>query len=148
MHSLPLLHLRPVIVADQVQKRVDERPAPVLANDFGTNDRVAELAREALGNPVARVDREREHVGRLVDPEMLALEPPDLVRRHEVDPELAFLHSLGGEDVPSDLHYACLVDGVGFVQFTHKDVVRHKLVQRIVEAYKRHAEESGTQRSR
>jgi phosphate starvation-inducible PhoH-like protein len=40
------------------------------------------------------------------------------------------------------------VDGVGFVQFTHKDVVRHKLVQRIVEAYKRHAEESGTQRSR
>jgi phosphate starvation-inducible PhoH-like protein len=40
------------------------------------------------------------------------------------------------------------VDGVGFVQFTHKDVVRHKLVQRIVEAYKRHAEETGTQRSR
>jgi len=26
--------------------------------------------------------------------------------------------------------------------------VRHKLVQRIVEAYKRHAEETGTQRSR
>ncbi len=40
------------------------------------------------------------------------------------------------------------VDDVGFVQFTHKDVVRHKLVQRIVEAYKRHAEETGTQRSR
>ena len=28
------------------------------------------------------------------------------------------------------------------------DVVRHKLVQRIVEAYKLHAEETGTQRSR
>ena len=28
--------------------------------------------------------------------------------------------------------------------FTHKDVVRHKLVQRIVEAYKQHAEETGT----
>jgi phosphate starvation-inducible protein PhoH len=27
-------------------------------------------------------------------------------------------------------------------------VVRHKLVQRIVEAYKLHAEETGTQRSR
>ena len=40
------------------------------------------------------------------------------------------------------------VDDVGFVQFTHMDVVRHKLVQRIVEAYKRHAEETGTQRSR
>jgi phosphate starvation-inducible PhoH-like protein len=40
------------------------------------------------------------------------------------------------------------VDGIGFVRFTHQDVVRHKLVQRIVEAYKRHADETGTQRSR
>jgi phosphate starvation-inducible PhoH-like protein len=40
------------------------------------------------------------------------------------------------------------VDGIAFVRFTHQDVVRHKLVQRIVEAYKRHAEETGTQRSR
>ena len=29
-------------------------------------------------------------------------------------------------------------------QFSHEDVVRHKLVQRIVEAYKPHAEETGT----
>ncbi len=40
------------------------------------------------------------------------------------------------------------IDGVGFVRFSHKDVVRHKLVQRIVEAYKRHAEETGSQRQR
>ena len=40
------------------------------------------------------------------------------------------------------------IDGISFVEFTHEDVVRHKLVQRIVEAYKRHAEETGTQRSR
>jgi phosphate starvation-inducible protein PhoH and related proteins len=40
------------------------------------------------------------------------------------------------------------LDGIAFVQFSHRDVVRHKLVQRIVEAYKRHAEETGTQRSR
>ncbi len=40
------------------------------------------------------------------------------------------------------------IDGVGFVRFSHKDVVRHKLVQRIVEAYKRHAEETGTERRR
>jgi len=40
------------------------------------------------------------------------------------------------------------IDGIATVQFTHKDVVRHKLVQRIVEAYKRHAEETGTQRRR
>jgi phosphate starvation-inducible protein PhoH and related proteins len=40
------------------------------------------------------------------------------------------------------------VDGIAFVQFTHQDVVRHKLVQRIVEAYKRHVDETGTQRAR
>jgi len=40
------------------------------------------------------------------------------------------------------------IDGIAFVQFTHEDVVRHKLVQRIVEAYKRHSEETGTQRRR
>jgi phosphate starvation-inducible PhoH-like protein len=38
------------------------------------------------------------------------------------------------------------IDGIAFVRFSHEDVVRHKLVQRIVEAYKRHAEETGTQR--
>jgi phosphate starvation-inducible PhoH-like protein len=38
------------------------------------------------------------------------------------------------------------IEGIAFVEFSHKDVVRHKLVQRIVEAYKRHAEETGTQR--
>ena len=40
------------------------------------------------------------------------------------------------------------VDGIAFVRFSHKDVVRHKLVQRIVEAYKQHAEETGTGRRR
>jgi phosphate starvation-inducible protein PhoH and related proteins len=38
------------------------------------------------------------------------------------------------------------IDGIGFIRFGHQDVVRHKLVQRIVEAYKSHAEETGTQR--
>ena len=38
------------------------------------------------------------------------------------------------------------IEGVAFVEFRHEDVVRHKLVQRIVEAYKRHAEETGTAR--
>ena len=38
------------------------------------------------------------------------------------------------------------IDGIAFIAFSHKDVVRHKLVQRIVEAYKHHAEETGTQR--
>ena len=38
--------------------------------------------------------------------------------------------------------------GIAFVEFGHEDVVRHKLVQRIVEAYKLHADSTGTQRSR
>jgi phosphate starvation-inducible PhoH-like protein len=32
------------------------------------------------------------------------------------------------------------IDGIAFVHFSHQDVVRHKLVQRIVEAYKQHSE--------
>jgi len=40
------------------------------------------------------------------------------------------------------------IEGIAFIQFTHKDVVRHKLVQRIVEAYRQYAEETGTQRLR
>jgi phosphate starvation-inducible PhoH-like protein len=38
------------------------------------------------------------------------------------------------------------MDAIEFIRFTHQDVVRHKLVQRIVEAYKLHAEETGTER--
>ena len=34
------------------------------------------------------------------------------------------------------------IDGIDFVEFGNQDVVRHVLVQRIVEAYKRHAEET------
>ncbi|HEY2777702.1 MAG TPA: PhoH family protein, partial [Gaiellaceae bacterium] len=33
------------------------------------------------------------------------------------------------------------VEGIQFVEFGHQDVVRHKLVQRIVEAYKEHTDE-------
>ena len=40
------------------------------------------------------------------------------------------------------------IEGIAFVRFGHQDVVRHKLVQRIVEAYRTHAEETGTERSR
>ena len=41
-----------------------------------------------------------------------------------------------------------LLLAIAFVEFTHQDVVRHKLVQRIVEAYKQHDEETGTARKR
>jgi phosphate starvation-inducible PhoH-like protein len=40
------------------------------------------------------------------------------------------------------------IEGIAFVEFGNQDVVRHKLVQRIVEAYKLHAEQTGTQRER
>jgi len=33
------------------------------------------------------------------------------------------------------------IEGIQFIEFNHKDVVRHKLVQRIVEAYKDHTDE-------
>ncbi len=38
------------------------------------------------------------------------------------------------------------LDDIAFIRFSHEDVVRHKLVQRIVEAYKEHAEETGSHR--
>jgi phosphate starvation-inducible PhoH-like protein len=40
------------------------------------------------------------------------------------------------------------IDGIAFVEFSNADVVRHKLVQRIVEAYRTHAEATGTHRRR
>ncbi len=40
------------------------------------------------------------------------------------------------------------IEGISFVEFGNQDVVRHKLVQRIVEAYKHHAEETGLERKR
>jgi phosphate starvation-inducible PhoH-like protein len=40
------------------------------------------------------------------------------------------------------------IDDIAFIRFGHQDVVRHKLVQRIVEAYREHAEETGTARSK
>jgi phosphate starvation-inducible PhoH-like protein len=41
-----------------------------------------------------------------------------------------------------------VIDGIAFIRFGHEDVVRHKLVQRIVEAYRQHAEETGSHRAR
>jgi phosphate starvation-inducible PhoH-like protein len=40
------------------------------------------------------------------------------------------------------------IEGIAFLRFGHEDVVRHKLVQRIVEAYRRHSEETGSDRAR
>ena len=53
---------------------------------------------------------------------------------------------LGIDEVTDVLSFP--IDGIAFVRFTNQDVVRHKLVQRIVEAYKEHADQTGTTRSR
>ncbi len=37
------------------------------------------------------------------------------------------------------------IEGIRFVYFTHKDVVRHKLVQQIIKAYERHEGQHGRQ---
>jgi phosphate starvation-inducible protein PhoH and related proteins len=37
------------------------------------------------------------------------------------------------------------IEGIQFVYFTHKDVVRHKLVQQIIKAYERHEGQHGRQ---
>ena len=42
------------------------------------------------------------------------------------------------------LHVLANVPGISFTHFTPKDVVRHPLVQRIVEAYERHEENGGS----
>jgi phosphate starvation-inducible protein PhoH and related proteins len=40
------------------------------------------------------------------------------------------------------------IEGIAFVRFAHEDVVRHKIVQRIVEAYRLHVEEAEQVRDR
>ena len=53
-------------------------------------------------------------------------------------------------DLPRETHSGLIVvseiladvDGVDFVRFGREDVVRHKLVQRIVDAYETHASRS------
>jgi len=57
-------------------------------------------------------------------------------------------------DLPQGQHSGLLViekiltgiDGISFVHLTARDVVRHKLVQRIVEAYKQHDDERGSKK--
>src|SRR6185437_16408100 len=59
---------------------------------------------------VPPVDREREDVRDLVRPEVVALQRPHLVRSDEVQPELAFLDALFGEDPPRERDRRFLLD--------------------------------------
>ena len=57
MDSLSLVHLRPVVVAEQVKERMHERRGPVLADDVRADDRIAELPREESLTMTASVPR-------------------------------------------------------------------------------------------
>src|SRR4051794_30170276 len=60
---LARIHSGAVVVSEQVQQPVHERPAPLVADDLGTQDDVTELARHAVRQRIAAVDRERQDVG-------------------------------------------------------------------------------------
>src|SRR4051812_46329495 len=78
-----------MVLPDQVQQPVDERRPPRLADHLRAEHRVAELARQPGCERLATVDREREHVGDLVAPDVVALELPHLVGTDEMQAELA-----------------------------------------------------------
>jgi hypothetical protein len=110
MHSLSRLHLRPVIVPHKVQDRMDERSLPLLPHDLRADDRVAELPREPVRKLLALVDRECKGVRRLVDSEVLSLQPLDLARFDEVDAELTVVDTFRRKHLPGKRDRALLVD--------------------------------------
>src|SRR5439155_24216657 len=84
-----------MLVAEQVEERVHERLPPGRADDLGTDDRVAQLAWQAGRKLLAPVDRKGQDIGRLVQPEVFALQLAHLVRPDEDETEIAFVYSLG-----------------------------------------------------
>ena len=99
-----------MIESEQVQQTVDQRRPPLGAHHRGAEDDVSERARLALREVVAPVEREGEHVGYLVDPEMLALEPAHLLSPYERDAELTVRDAFGGEHPPGKIRCLRLCD--------------------------------------
>jgi hypothetical protein len=93
-----------------MEEPVDERPAPRFADDLRAKHSVAELPRNAFRQPLPAVDREREHVRRLFDPEVLPLQCLDLVRPHERQAQLTLLDALGLENLTRQRGRAVGVD--------------------------------------
>ena len=96
----------PVVVADEVEQAVHERRPPGFAHDLRAEHRVAELARQPGRQLLAPVDREGQHVGRLVDAEVLAFERAHLLRADERDAQLALVDALGRKHAPRELDSA------------------------------------------
>jgi hypothetical protein len=99
VRSLSGFHLRPVVVAHEVQHGVHERSAPGVSHHLRAEHDVAELTRHSCGQFVAAVDRERKRIRLLVDAEMLALEVTDLLRIDELEADLAVADSLRLQDL-------------------------------------------------
>src|SRR4029079_8029911 len=62
--ALAPLHLVSVLEPEQVEDAVDERPAPLVGDDLGADDDVAEGPRHAVRQIVQTVDREGEDICR------------------------------------------------------------------------------------
>jgi hypothetical protein len=97
-------HVLPVLVAEKVQEPVHEGPPPLGADELGAENDVAELARDALGELVPPVDRKREDIGGLVDPQVAVLELPHALGALEGHAEIALFHALGAQDTAAQLH--------------------------------------------
>src|SRR5512133_3076297 len=91
---LSVFHLRSVVVTDEMQHGVHERSTPGVSDHLRAEHDIAELTRNSRRQRVAAVDRERERICLLIDPEMLALEITNLVRADELQAELAVPDSL------------------------------------------------------
>jgi hypothetical protein len=107
---LTRLHCRSMLVPEHMQDAVHERRTPLVADHLRAEDDVTDRARHALGHLVAPVERKREHVRRLVDPEVLVLQCAHLVGADEGDPELAVVDALLGEDGAGELLRGTFVD--------------------------------------
>src|SRR5918995_4300956 len=94
-----------------MEETVDERPAPLGLDDLGAEDDVAELARHTVGELVPPVDRKGEDVGRLVDPEVPALQLPHSLGALERNAEIALLHALRRQHAAADVGDGGLVHG-------------------------------------
>src|SRR5215210_5860711 len=108
--ALATAHLVAVVVAEQVEQPVDERALPGRADHLGTQHHVAELTGHGGRKLLAAVDREREHIRRLVDSEVVSLQRPDLAGSDERKAEIARVDALGRERAAAQGEGALLVD--------------------------------------
>ena len=69
----------------------------------------------------------------------------NLMRTISAEGELSWEPLREGIDI-SRIYSTATGASIAFVRFSDADVVRHKLVQKIVNAYKEHAERSGQER--